>query len=126
MAKVVLGKRPKTIDRTLTAKLPDGSTGEVPVSYRYRTRKEFAELIDATFGAAAGADGDAAPDTVAAGTERSLEANADYIAQIVDGWGLDAPFTRESILQLCDELPGVALAIMAGYREAVVEGRLGN
>jgi len=137
MGKVILGKRPKTIERTVATALPDGTTGEVKVQYRYRTRSEFAALIDATFGAAiqaqpgadqpgAEADQAAAPPTVAAGTERSLAANAEYILQIATGWDLDAPFDREHVMQLCDELPGVALAIMSDYRAAIVEGRLGN
>lgn len=138
MAKIVLGKRPETIAHTVKAPLPDGSTGEVLVHFKYRTRTEFAQLVDSTFSAA---QPDPAPDavqqenppdappallTVEDGTRRGIGANADYLQQIATGWNLDAPFDRQHLEQLCDELPGVALAIMNSYREAITEGRLGN
>lgn len=132
MGNIVLGKRPKTIEHTVTAPLPDGTQGEVRMTYRYRTLTEFAALVDARFsppapaaeGAAPAAP--AAPMTMAEATAQGLKANADYILDIATGWDMDAPFGPETVAQLCDELPAVALAVMAGYRQAITEGRTGN
>ena len=58
--------------------------------------------------------------------EKTRDTNADYILQISDGWNLDEDFNRASVVQLCDELPGAAQAIIEAYRAALTEGRLGN
>lgn len=125
MARIRLGATPETIRHTVTAPLPDGTQGEIAVTYRYRTRKQFAELLDRTFGAGA-APGEAGPDSLVAATQLGIEANAGYILDIATGWDMDAPFDRQHVERLCDELPGVALAIMTAYRQAITEGRLGN
>jgi hypothetical protein len=59
-------------------------------------------------------------------TRRGIESNAEYLQQIATGWSLEYPFDHQHLVQLCDELPGVALAIMNAYREAITEGRAGN
>lgn len=122
MGKITLGQRPKTITRVVKATLPDGSEGAVTINYTYRTRTEFGALIDEVFGGGK----EQTADTMAALSRQSVEANADYIMRIVEGWNLDDEFARPAVVQLCDEMPGVALAIMSQYREAVSEGRLGN
>lgn len=124
MAKIKLGAPPANIEHRVTASLPDGTEGEIGIVYKYRTRKQFAELLDKTFGA--GASQQAEPKNVAEATAAGLAANAEYIMQIATGWDLPEPFDRPHVEQLCDELPGVALAIMSAYRQAVTEGRLGN
>jgi len=137
MARIRLGARPKTLAHTVTAPLPDGTDGKVAITYTYRTRKEFAALLDEVFGsgsagAESGAEQGAAADvaagqaTIAEAMQRGLEANADYISRIAEGWDLGVPFDRPHIEQLCDELPGVALAIMADYKRLINEGRAGN
>ena len=145
MGNIVLGKRPQAIEHTVTAPLPDGTQGEVRMTYRYRTLTEFAALVDGRFSPPAptpapAADGQtpatpaapatppapAKPMTMAEATAQGLQANAAYILDIATGWNLAAPFGPDTVAQLCDELPGVALAIMSGYRQAITEGRSGN
>ena len=58
--------------------------------------------------------------------QATVAATAGYIMEIVDGWNLDEPFDLEAVTQLCDELPGMAAAIVDDYRAAVLEGRRGN
>ena len=43
-----------------------------------------------------------------------------------DGWDIAEDFSRPNVEQLCNELPGVAMAIIDTYRQAVSEGKLGN
>lgn len=125
MAKVTLGKKPETITHTVQAQMPDGTQAELAMVYRYRTRKQFAALIDEFFGAGTG-DGQE-PATVGEATARGIKKNVEYILAIAVGWDVqDAPFDAENIEQLCDEAPGVMMKIMSDYREAITEGRLGN
>jgi hypothetical protein len=129
MPTIKLGNRPKSFPRTVKFKDIDGTELSIPVSYRYRTRKEFGEFHDAL------------PDypelegkTVDGKTTYSVEDvlekrsdwNANQIMQILDGWSLDEEFNRDNVKQLCDEMPACASAIIQEYQAAIVEGRLGN
>jgi len=127
MAKLKLGAQPKTFKKTITFPMLDGTTGSVEIIYIYRTRTEFGAFIDANMQAA----GDKA---VVTGEKFSMEAmmsnttetNADYVLKVAEGWDVDAEFTHENIQQLSNEVPAACIAIMEGYRAAIVEGRLGN
>ena len=129
--KITLGSRPKTFSRVVTVPLHEGVEGQLDVTFRYRTRTEFGKLVDDM---AAAADvtppkSDADEDVVfslRAALEASRDRNADYLLQVLDGWGLPEPFDRPHVQQLCDELPGAALALIEAYRQACAEGRLGN
>ena len=134
MAKVTLGKRPKNFPLTVKFTMLDGEPGAIAVSYRYRTKTEYGQFIDAIQAAedaakkAAGVAPDPAPESFS--LERVLEkavgSNGAYLTEILDGWDLDIPLDKESAQQLADELPAAATAIMEGYRAAILEGRLGN
>lgn len=131
MAKIKLGARPKTFTHTITVAMPEGGTANVQMVYKYRTRSEFGAFVDNLL-LAAGAPPPAsqAADDVSFSLRQALEktrdTNADYILQIAEGWNLDEEFNRASVVQLCDELPGAASAIIEAYRAALTEGRLGN
>jgi hypothetical protein len=130
MAKIVLGKRPKNFKTKVSFPMLDGETGTIEVSYIYRTRTEFGTLIDGLM-ADAGVDTENATEesqkfSLAQALEKTRDTNADYILQVADGWNIDEEFTRETVAQLCDEIPAAALAIMNTYRNAITEGRLGN
>jgi len=131
MAKIILGKRPKSFKHTISVALPEGGTGTMQLSFIYRTRTEFGAFVDGLVDAAKVAPpASAADEDVAFSLQQALEktrdTNADYILQIVDGWNLDDEFSRDAVVRMCDELPGVALAIINDYRAAITEGRLGN
>ena len=130
MAKIILGKRPKSFKRTLSVALPEGEVGSIELSFIYRTRTEFGVFVDELLSAAQVVPASAADDdlkfSLADALSKTRDTNADYIMRIVDGWNLDAEFSRAAVVQLCDELPGVALAIINDYRAAITEGRLGN
>ena len=130
MAKISLGKRPKNFKRTISVPMHEGGAGVIEVSFRYRTRSEFGVLVDDLMKSAGVTPASASEEDVAFSLQQALErtrdTNADYILKIMDGWDLDEAFTRASVVQLCDELPGAAQAIIADYRAAITEGRLGN
>jgi Phage tail assembly chaperone len=130
MAKIKLGARPKTFKHKVEVALPEGGKGAVEIVYKYRTRTEFGVFIDELFSAARvdlpSLDSDDVTLSLAEALAKTRDTNADYILAIAEGWDLEAEFERAAVAQLCDELPGVALAIINTYRLACTEGRLGN
>jgi hypothetical protein len=138
--KVVLGKRPKNFPKDITFPMLDGSTGCMEVSYKYRSRTEFAEFVD-SIQAGLKAKSDAAMDRFKQAVDKGepapeitqvelvtsgTEFNVDYIMGCVDGWNLDVPFDRNAVVELVDTLPAAVTAIVTSYRDAITEGRLGN
>ena len=130
MAKISLGNRPKSFKRIIKVPMLEGGEGTVEVSFIYRTRTEFGAFVDALLKSAQVVPASASEEDVsfslAQALERTRDTNADYILQIIDGWNLDEAFTRAAVVQLCDELPGAAQALINEYRAAITEGRLGN
>jgi len=114
--------------------------GMMEVKYHYRTRKEYAALADETQAeikakAAAEMDrmqldaGEGAPAvefTQADFVARQDEFKVAYLQKIMAGWNLDLPFGREAFQELVGTQPAAEQAIIAGYRDAIMEGRLGN
>jgi hypothetical protein len=130
MASIKLGTRPKNFTHKITIPLLEGGEGVMTVSYLYRTRTEYGTFIDALMADAdvklAGQTDEEIRFSLQEAMAATRDKNADYILKIVDGWNLDEPFSRAAVVQLCDELPGAAMAIMAGYTAAITEGRLKN
>lgn len=132
MAKIVLGKRPANFKKTVTIPMLDGSKGTVECVFRYRTKKEFGELVDGLINQGktdqeeTQAGDDAPKFSVAEALAKAVDANAKYLLQLLEGWNLDVELSEEALEQLSDELPGAAAAIMETYRVACTEGRLGN
>lgn len=144
--KIVLGKRPESFKKTVTAIMLTGSAGCMEVDYKYRTRTELAELIDELqaklkdeanveierFKNAvekAKQSGEPIPEFATTQLEivkRQSAVSTDYILKIVKGWNLDADFDKEGVAELVDTLPAMAEAIKDDYRAAINEGRLGN
>ena len=138
--KIKLGERPKSFDKTIEFPMLDGSVGCIPVVYRYRSRKELAEMTDevqSVAKAAEAADIEAIkvkiekkeavePMRQAEITDREMALQVDYIMKAVSGWGLDVKFDRAAVEQLVDEVPAAIPALVEGYRAAINQGRLGN
>lgn len=123
---IVLGKKPDGIPDTLKIKLPDGTDGLLPVTFKYRTRTEFGEFLDGVFGTEP-PEFDGTAKTAAQQQQRAtVQLNGQYIHGCLKDWGLDAPFTLQACIQLADELPAAVQEIMDTYRRLTVEGRRGN
>ena len=120
MATIKLGATPKTIKHTVKFPMLDGTQGEIACIFKYRTRREFGEFVERLSGQVKPADG------VAAVHAGEVEQRASYLLDILEGWDLDVKLSRESLIQLADELPAAANAILDAYRGAIIEGRLGN
>lgn len=129
MPTIKLGSRPKNFVQTITVPMHEGEDGTVKISYRYRTRTEYGEFIDAMVkdaGVEPAVEGEDVDAVMTRAMTSKRDKNAHYILQIADGWNLESEFGLASVKQLCDELPGAALAIMNAYTAAITEGRLGN
>lgn len=129
MAKVKLGSRPKSFKHTITTPLPDGSMGDIEVSYVYRTRTEYGALLDelsAARGAAVAAPQNGRRVPQLKMQTEARDSDVSFILKIIDGWNLDEELSRDAVERLWDELPGVAAQILADYSAAIFEGRLGN
>lgn len=138
---VKLGARPKNFKRIVKFKDLDGTTDlSIEVSYIYRTKKQFGEMLDQQIEiaikeadameakAAAVVASDIPPkrERIADGYELATSKQVDYLMQIIDGWNLDIEFSRQSVQDVCDEYPGAPHAISNLYREVIAEGRSGN
>lgn len=132
MSLVKLGNRPKTFKPvTLTAPMPDGSEGKMPVTFKYFTKTESGKMFDELIAAAklkdatvVGADSpEFSLETI---MSKTREQNAAYMLRVLDSWGIDEPLNIDSLQQLDDELPAVAARIMEAFREAAHSGKLGN
>jgi hypothetical protein len=148
---ITLGQRPAYIAHDVIATTQDGATIRLPVRYTYRTRRELGALQDsqtararaeaqaamdelqarqAAVAAAIEAGTDLPPvpeaDTQAAIEEAVVQATADYLQLILQGWGLPSEMTRDALVDLADGEPGVVRAIVSDYRRAITEGRRGN
>ena len=130
MATIKLGARPKNFKHKISIPLHEGGEGTMTVSFIYRTRTEYGAFIDCLLTDAgvelSGSSDEQVAFSLREAITKTRDKNADYILQIIDGWNLDSELSRASLVQLCDELPSAAMAIMNGYAAAITEGRLGN
>ncbi len=144
--KIVLGKRPKTFNKVVTFEMLAGGEGCVEITYKYRTKSEFATFYD-DFHGALKADADAEIARFKAAEEKAKDAgekapefsitqgniaarqakvNIEFILGCVEGWNLEVPFDSDAVAELVDTLPAAAKAIVSDYQVAINEGRLGN
>jgi ribosomal protein L12E/L44/L45/RPP1/RPP2 len=127
MAKISLGKTPKSFKRTITVDMLDGTKGSIECEFKYRTRTEFGKFLDTIFAdAGVKPTDDDAKVIIAEVMAKTRDTNADYLIQVLDGWNLDEDLTKANLQQLCDEFPGVSNQIMETYRVAVTEGKAKN
>ncbi|MDC8756262.1 phage tail assembly chaperone [Janthinobacterium fluminis] len=127
--KLKLGSTPKSFLKSVEIVMLDGSVETIEISYQYRTRSQFAALVDARIASAAApavADSPAPEKTVAEWFRLADEGAVEFVLKIADGWDLEDPFIEKSLLQLEDENPGALAAIATAYRQAVAEVRTKN
>lgn len=126
--KIVLGKKPEVFaPETVDVTGPDGAEMCIPaVVFQYRTRKEFGDLVTASF------HDREVPKTEGGMIDwgglagQQIGDNAAYLAQCVQSWGLDVEPTREALEQLGNELPAAITSLKRAYSTLCNEGRLGN
>lgn len=132
--KLVLNARPANIKRTVSFDRVDGGRAQIPVSYVYRTRSEFAKAV-AEHAELAKVDAEAliakatAEDRVPTVEEEDamlVRSHVKWLMTSLDGWGLDAEFNEENVHQLAVVFPAGVQAIIDDYSRVMKQGRLGN
>ena len=127
--KVTLGNTPKTFKEfDVKFQLPDGEDGIIPVTYKYRTKSGFGKWLDAALEAGKNDVKGQPPEEFSWEKfyERNTDMAVDQLLSAVDSWGLDIPFSRDTLTQMGDETPAAITAMLAAYGAACREGRLGN
>jgi len=126
MANIVLGKKPKNFKPfTVKFPMPDGTEGIIAATFKYRTRSEFGVMMNSIFADAKEEKTEGVPDFQAL-FQKMGDKNADHLLACIDAWDMDAELSRATLVQLSDEVPAASAALMAAYRDACVEGKLGN
>lgn len=142
MAKITLGKRPKSFAPfPVKFPLPDGPEGVINVTYVYRTKSEFGKMLDELIAESKKAEaeanderrqvvGEAPREPAAFSWEKffadNTESSAEHLVRCIDAWDLDIPVAKETLIQLGDECPAAVTELMGKYAAACREGRLGN
>ena len=124
MAKFSLASAPKTFKRKVTITLLDDSTADIELTFKYKTRTEYAKLLDEVM------KQDKADDSK---TESAVDifkrlgaGTVEFLMKIVDGWDLDDEFNKSNVSELIDKFPAAANEITEAYRIAILEGRTKN
>jgi len=138
MAKFKFGAAPEHFDHEVKAPIADSVEYSINVKYKYRTRTQFAKLMDELVSEAE-KKGTKKPKKK---SEEKVESDQtfleiiqnqndsavgiDYILIIADGWDLEEEFNRANLVRLMDEFPAAITAIAVTYRDCIMEGRVKN
>lgn len=128
MAKLILGKTPETFKPfNVKFTLPDGEEDQIKVTFKYKTRSQFAAFLNELFNES----GETKPDTeekvdfeklFAKGGEKTVS----HLTKIIADWDFAEKPNAENLRVLHDQAPAAAAAMTSAYSAACTEGRLGN
>lgn len=128
MAKLVLGKTPSNF-KPINVKFvgPDGEDDSIKVTFKYKTRTQFAAFLNKLFESnKAETKTDATEIDFVELYKKSGDKTVEQLTEIIAEWDFAEPATAESLRQLHDQAPAAAAAITSAYASACNEGRLGN
>ena len=124
---VVLGKPPTSFPAEVTFTTLSGEQAALQCEFVYRTKTEFGELLNEL--------GQAAKDTINAPEsddenqnifDGAIRLQAQQLSKVLLSWDLPEPCDTDHLYALCNEYPSAFAAIVQTYRNAIVDGRLGN
>jgi len=128
MAKLVLGKTPATFKPfPVKFTLPDGEEDQITVTFKYKTRSQFAAFLNELFGDSGKAKPDAEEKIdfeklFAKGGDKTVA----HLTKIIADWDFTEKPTAENLRALHDQAPAAAAAMTSAFNAACTEGRLGN
>ena len=126
MAKLVIGKTPTTFKPfNVKFTLPDGEGDQILVTFKYKTRSQFAAFLNELFQEAGEEKTDEKVDfekLFAKGGEKTVS----HLTKIIAEWDFAEKPTADTLRALHDQAPAAAAAMTSAYNAACTEGRLGN
>lgn len=125
MAKFSLASAPKTFKRKVTITLLDESTADIDLTFKYKTRSEYAKLLDEVMSKENHIDTGVTESAVDI-FKRLGAGTVDFLMKIVDAWDLEDDFNKANVADLIDKFPAAANEITEAYRIAILEGRTKN
>jgi hypothetical protein len=127
MAKLQLGNSPVNFKQEVSFLRLDGEEVTIEISYKYRTRSQYAELLDEIL--APVEQKKSKKDEVLKVAEMLKQqdvSTVEFMLKIADGWDLEDEFNKENLTALLNEFPSAAKAINETYRITILEGRVKN
>ena len=103
MAKLKLVAAP-TFSADVGVPIAGGELSTVRMTFRHRTKTQLQEFVES----------------------RGGKSDADSFMEMVTGWDLEEPFSRESVDTLLENYGGAGLAAFKVYITELVGARLGN
>lgn len=127
-AKTKLGNTPKEFPSKVSIPMIDGGFDEVAVTFAYRTKIQYAEMIDENKAEAAALDDQRGEKelSVAEIFTRQDSFQAANVLKFLKSWDLGDELTKGNLVQLENEHPGSLDAFANKYRQAVAESRTKN
>jgi hypothetical protein len=129
---IKLGKNPKSFTREIPLVTLEGVTDILVITYKYRSRIEFADLLDEHAAAekmaeaAATTESKAVTPTAKESLIKMVHEAAERVLEVATGWDIDDAFTVDNLAQLENDFPGALLDIQNVYQSAVLEVRRKN
>lgn len=128
MPKIKLGQAPKTFPCKVTFDLVQGGTDTIALEFNYRTRAQYAQLVDTIYPTLkAPKPGSAVPgfDVVAQESEAQAQEVA-FILGAVASWDFEEELNAANVAHVVNEFPAASAAIRSAYYAAINEGRAKN
>lgn len=134
---IVLGNNPKTFKKVIHLFDVNGKKENLQIEFKYRTRQQFAALVDARnvrekakeeadLAALAEAGEEGAAKTYEQTVQEMLDDSVAKVLEIAQGWDLEDEFTSENLMQLDGMFPSALMDIQNAYQAALLETRRKN
>lgn len=127
MPKIQLGSPPASFSHPVSFELLDGTTAEITVTFRYRSRSEFSAFIDELYPRNPVEQLEhPASENLQSAAGRGIDRDVRHILGVAVGWDLEDNFDADGVRLLADRYPAAISAIVDFYGKAITEGRVKN